>query len=170
MHFTHKGQIALTTQTHGNEPQHFVQRHAPVNGWSYHYCRRQWSLADNPELKYQYLRAFEVAMVEMAKKQRVISGHDKQLQLNNTDKTLVYKKGGAVFAFNFHPVNAYDGYFVTMPETGEYEVLFSTEDYQFGGQGRVYHQTYTAAKTEDGKIGFKIYLPNRTAIVLKKKK
>ncbi len=140
------------------------------NGWSYHYCRRQWSLADNPNLKYQYLHAFEVAMVEMAKKQKVIGGHDKQLQLNNTDKTLVYKKGGAVFVFNFHPVNAYDGYFVTMPETGDYEVVFSTDDHQFGGQGRVYHQTYTATKQADGKIGFQIYLPNRTAIVLKKKK
>ncbi len=140
------------------------------NSWSYHYCRRQWSLADNPNLKYQYLQAFEVAMVDMAKKQRVIGGHDKQLQLNNTDKTLVYKKGGAIFAFNFHPVNAYDGYFVAMPEAGEYEILFSTDDYRFGGQGRVYHQTYTATKQADGKIGFQIYLPNRTAIVLRKKR
>ena len=140
------------------------------NGWSYHYCRRQWSLADNPNLKYQYLYAFEKAMVAMAKKQQVFSGRDMQLQLNNTDKTLVYKKGGAVFAFNFHPVNSYDGYLVTMPETGEYEVLFSSDDYQFGGYGRVYHQTYTATKQENGKPGFKIYLPNRTAIVFKKKK
>ena len=140
------------------------------NGWSYHYCRRQWSLADNPNLKYQYLYAFEKAMVEMAKKQKVIGGRDIQLQLNNTDKTLVYKKGGAVFAFNFHPVNSYDGCLLTMPETGDYEVIFSSDDYQFGGHGRVYHQTYTATKQENGKPGFKIYLPNRTAIVLRKKK
>jgi hypothetical protein len=33
------------------------------NGWSYHYCRRQWSLADDPNLKYQYLNAFEKDMV-----------------------------------------------------------------------------------------------------------
>ena len=140
------------------------------NGWSYHYCRRQWSLADNPNLKYQYLHAFEKAMVEMAKKQRVIGGRDIQLQLNNTDKILVYKKGGAVFAFNFHPVNSYDGCLLTMPETGDYEVIFSSDDYQFGGHGRVYHQTYTATKQENGNPGFKIYLPSRTAIVLKKKK
>ena len=140
------------------------------NGWSYHYCRRQWSLADNPNLKYQYLYAFEKAMVEMAKKQKVIGGRDTQLQLNNTDKTLVYKKGGAVFAFNFHPVNSYDGYVLTMPETGDYEVIFSSDDYQFGGHGRVYHQTYTATKQENGKPGFRIYLPNRTAIVLRKRK
>ena len=140
------------------------------NGWSYHYCRRQWSLADNPGLKYQYLYAFEKAMVAMAKKQQVLSGRDVQLQLNNTDKTLVYKKGGAVFAFNLHPNNSYDGYWLTMPETGDYEVIFSSDDYQFGGHGRVYHQIYTATKQENGKPGFQIYLPNRTAIVLRKKK
>ena len=139
------------------------------NGWSYHYCRRQWSLADNPNLKYQYLHAFEKAMVEMAKRQHVIGGADKQLLLENTDKVLVYKKGGAIFAFNFHPVNSYDGYFVKMPETGEYEVLFSSDDYRFGGHGRVYHQTYKATKQADGRIGFQIYLPNRTAIVFRKK-
>ena len=139
------------------------------NGWSYHYCRRQWSLADNPNLKYQYLLAFEKAMVEMAKRQHVIGGRDTQLKLDNTDKVLVYKKGGAIFAFNFHPVNSYDGYWVTMPECGEYEVLFSSDDYRFGGHGRVYHQTYTAQKQENGKPGFQIYLPNRTAIVFRKK-
>ncbi|MBQ6840313.1 MAG: alpha amylase C-terminal domain-containing protein [Oscillospiraceae bacterium] len=140
------------------------------NGWSYHYCRRQWSLADNPDLRYGFLHAFEVDMVDMAKKQKVLSGQDKQLQLHNDDKVLVYKKGGAVFAFNFHPVNSYDGYFVEMPAAGEYEVILSTDDYCYGGQGRVYHQTYTAKKNENGKVGFQMYLPNRTAVVLKKVK
>ena len=138
------------------------------NGWSYHYCRRQWSLADNPDLKYQYLHAFEKAMVDMAKKNRVIAGHDKQLQLDNTAKTLVYKKGSAIFAYNFHPYHSYDGCFVTMPEEGEYKVVMSTDDYCYGGHGRIYHQTYTAAENQDGKIGFKLYLPSRTAVVLKK--
>ena len=140
------------------------------NGWSYHYCRRQWSLADNPFLRYKYLHAFEVAMVEMAKKQRVIGGQDKQLLLHNGDKVLVYKKGGAYFAFNFHPNNSYDGYFVEMPQTGDYQVILSTDDHRFGGQARVYHQVYTAKKNANGKIGFQMYLPNRTAIVLKKVK
>ena len=140
------------------------------NGWSYHYCRRQWSLADNPFLRYKYLHAFEVEMVEMAKKQKVIGGQDQQLLLHNSDKVLVYKKGGAYFAFNFHPTNSYDGYFVKMPETGKYEVLFSTDDHCFGGHARVHRLTYTATKTPDGRIGFQMYLPNRTAIVLRKKK
>ena len=138
------------------------------NGWSFHYCRRQWSLADNPDLKYQYLLAFEKAMVEMAKKNRVIGGADKQLALDNTDKTLVYKKGGAYFAFNFHPFNSYDGRFIQVDEEGQYKVILSSDDYCFGGQGRIWHQTYMAEKQEDGKVGFKMYLPSRTAVVFKK--
>jgi len=138
------------------------------NGWSYHYCRRQWSLADNPDLRYQYLHAFEVAMVEMAKQQHVISGQDKQLVLHNGDKVLFYQKGDAYFAFNFHPTKSYEGYFVQLPETGDYEVIFSTDDHCFGGQARVYHQTYTAKLHDHGKVGFQLYLPARTATVFKK--
>ena len=133
------------------------------NGWSYHYCRRQWHLADDPALKYEYLNAFEKAMVDMAKKLRVLGGGDRQLMLDNLTKTLVYQKGSGLFAFNFHPENSYEGMWVPVPEPGEYEVILSTDDYCFGGQGRIYHQAYTAQQ------GFQIYLPSRTAIALKKK-
>ena len=133
------------------------------NGWSYHYCRRQWHLADDENLKYPYLNAFEKAMVAMAKKQKVIGGQDKQLALDNNAKTLVYQKGSAIFAFNFHPVNSYDGCVIPVPEEGEYQVILSSDDYCFGGQGRIWHETYTA---KDGKV--QLYLPSRTAAVLKK--
>jgi 1,4-alpha-glucan branching enzyme len=138
------------------------------NGWSYHYCRRQWSLADHLGLKYQYLNAFEKAMVAQAKKDKVLRSGDVQLALDNTAKTLVYEKG-SVFAFNFHPVNSYEGCFLPMPEPGEYDVVMSTDDFCFGGQGRIYHQTY-ATTEQDGKCGIRIYLPSRTAVVLRKKK
>ena len=139
------------------------------NGWSYHYCRRQWSLADNPALKYEYLNAFEKAMIAQAKKNRVIGGKDTQLALDNWAKTLVYKKGGGIFAFNFHPVNSYDGCFLPMQEPGTYEVVMSTDDFCFGGQGRIYHQTYTTVE-QDGRVGILLYLPSRTAVMLRKKK
>ncbi len=137
------------------------------NGWSYHYCRRQWSLADHPGLKYQYLNAFDKAMLAQAKKDKVLRSGDVQLALDNTAKTLVYQKG-SIYAFNFHPVNSYDGLFLPMAEPGEYEVVMSTDDFCFGGQGRIYHQTYTTEE-KDGKVGIRIYLPSRTAAVLRKK-
>ena len=137
------------------------------NGWSYHYCRRQWSLADNPQLKYCYLNDFEKAMVAMAKKEKVQQSGDKQLHLCNHTKTLVYQKG-ATFAFNFHPWRSYDSFFVPVTEEGTYDVVLSTDDYCFGGHGRIYHQSYETI-WEDGRLGIRLYLPSRTAVVLKKK-
>ncbi len=138
------------------------------NGWSYHYCRRQWSLVDDPNLKYKYLNAFEKALVKLAKSCRVLSGKDRQLHLDNGAKTLVYKKGGAVFACNLHPENSYDGCLLPMPEPGEYEVIMSTDDFRFGGQGRIWHQCYST-ENMDGKPCIRLYLPSRTAAILRKK-
>ncbi len=138
------------------------------NGWSYHYCRRQWSLADHPDLKYQYLNAFDRDMVAMAKKQKVLQGGDMQLKLDNWDKVLVYKKGGALLAFNFHVNQSYDGLFVPVPQSGNYRVIMSTDDWCYGGEGRIAHMTYTAEKGRDGKWGIRLYLPSRAAVVLKK--
>lgn len=139
------------------------------NGWSYHYCRRQWHLADDPELKYQYLNIFEKDMVMLAKSSRILQGRRTLLALDNTAKTLVYKKGDAVLAFNFHPMDSYNGYFLPMPNVGEYKVVMSTDDYCYGGQGRIWHQRYTTVE-QDGRAGILLYLPSRTAVVLKKKK
>ncbi|MBR4109478.1 MAG: alpha amylase C-terminal domain-containing protein [Oscillospiraceae bacterium] len=132
------------------------------NGWSYHYCRRQWSLADDPDLKYKYLNAFEKDMVQLAKDCRVLDSADRQLYLHNDDKVLAYEKGDAIFVFNFHPEKSYEGYRMPVPTPGEYRVVMSTDDFCYGGQGRVYHQSYSA---EDS---FQLYLPSRTATVLRK--
>ena len=139
------------------------------NGWSYHYCRRQWSLAENGYLKYSQLNDFEKAMVSMAKKQKIQRYGDRQQFLHNQQKTLVYEKGSTVFGFNFHPWRSYDGYFLPVSEAGTYEVILTTDDTCFGGHGRIYHTRYTTQE-ENGRTGIRLYLPSRTAVVLKKKK
>ncbi len=141
------------------------------NGWSYHYCRRQWSLADNPELRYQYLQRFEEDMVALAKKERIFTKKAKNLLISNEDKLLVYKKGELVFAFNFHPWQSYDGLFLPVGEPGEYEVALASDNSCFGGQERISNtQLYEAAKNKQGETGFRIYLPSRTAVVLRKRR
>ena len=140
------------------------------NGWSYHYCRRQWSLADSPDLKYQYLNSFERDIVQFAVKHKVISGKDRQLLVHNGDHVMVYKKGGGTFVFNFDPIQSYEGYFIPTAQKGKFQVVMSTDDYCYGGHGRIYHNVYTAEKQPDGRVGFQIYLPSRTAVVLKKVK
>ena len=138
------------------------------NGWSYHYCRRQWHLADDPDLRYRYLRAFEKDMVANAKELGVIGGNDRQLLVHNGDNVLAYQKGEAVFVFNFDPERSYKGYLIPVAEEGTYRVVQSTDDFCYGGHGRVFHRDYVTVLQQDGRTGFPIYLPSRTAVVLEK--
>ena len=137
------------------------------NGWSYHYCRRQWSLADDPNLKYEYLQNFDRDAVKLCKQLRTLTGKDTQLWVDNDKKLLVYRKGKGIFAYNLQPEDALDGCFVRVDAPGEYEVIMSTDDFCYGGFGRVYHQRYKTVEN-DGNYGIKLYIPNRTAVVLRK--
>ena len=73
------------------------------NGWSYQYCRRQWSLADDPTLRYGALAAFDAAMIALARRCRLFRGKSQQLYISNQEGLIVYRRGGTFFAFNFQP-------------------------------------------------------------------
>ena len=137
------------------------------NGWSYHYCRRQWQLADNPDLRYGQLLAFEKAMVAALRRYRIQGGSHQQLSHDPEGKTLVYQKGGALFAFNFHPERSAVRFFVKTPAPGRYRVILSSDDKLYGGQGRIWHQSYDTITNEKGESGFFMYLPSRTAAILR---
>ena len=139
------------------------------NGWSYHYCRRQWSLADNPFLKYKFLNAFEKDMVAQSKKLRYLGGRDRQLLVNNGDHVMAYQKGNAYLVFNFDPTRSYQDYFIPMDQEGEYSVVFTSDDGCYGGHDRIAHMNHRTIHLPDGRMGLKLYLPCRTAMVLKKK-
>ena len=82
----------------------------------------------------------------------------------------IYTKGDTVFIFNFHPTKSFEGYFVPVGEKGTYQVVLTTDSSTFGGFSRVDTSAeYQAETTPADWIGFPCYLPNRCAIVLKKK-
>jgi len=140
------------------------------NGWSYHYCRRQWSLADADYLRYHYLQDFDIAMLALAKKHRTLEAAPACRWIGQDDKTLVYERKNLVFAFNFHPTNSLDGYFVPVEKEGRYQAVLTTDESRFGGHDRISTTyVYEAKRQPDGKIGFQIYLPSRTAVVMKRK-
>ena len=141
------------------------------NGWSYHYCRRQWSLVDDANLRYGGLNEFDKSMIRLLKNEKILGVEPVNRWMHQDDKILIYTMGDIVFAFNFHPEKSFDGYYVPVGKEGTYEVLFSSDDKKFGGFGRVdlLHK-YKAVTTLDGWIGFPCYLPNRTVIVLKRKR
>ncbi len=139
------------------------------NGWSYHYCRRQWSLADKGFLRYGDLRSFDKGMISLLKRERFMNKKAESTWIHNGDKVIMYLKGNVAFAFNFHPTNSYEGYFVPVREEGMYEVVLSSDDASFGGFERVDKTyRYLATKQPDGRIGFPCYLPSRTAVAFKK--
>ena len=139
------------------------------NNWSYHYCRRQWSLVDNTDLRYRELNDFDKAMIKLLKDEDILSLTAENRWLHQDDKVLIYTKGDTVFIFNFHPTKSFDGYFVPVGTKGTYKVILSSDDGQFGGFDRVdTTATYETFTTPIGWEGFKCYLPNRAAIVLKK--
>lgn len=140
------------------------------NGWSYHYCRRQWSLVDNQDLRYCELNDFDKAMVKLLKEEDVLAKEAVNRWMHQDDKILIYSKGDVVFAFNFHPTKSFDGYFIPVGEEGAYEVALSSDDGTFGGFNRVdTSYVYHTQTTPAGWVGFQCYLPNRSAIVFKKK-
>ncbi len=136
------------------------------NGWSYHYCRRQWSLLDNPDLRYRELGDFDKAMLSLLQREKTLSKPSVCLTVHEDDKVLIYEKGNLVFAFNFHPEKSFDSYPVPVGKAGQYKVILSSDDGVFGGFDRVDKSVrYTA-----GDGDFRCYLPNRSAIVFKKVK
>jgi len=134
------------------------------NGWSYHYCRRQWSLLDNPDLRYRELGDFDKAMLNLLQREKTLSKPPVCLTVHEDDKVLIYEKGNLVFAFNFHPEKSFDGYPIPATKAGGYKVLLSSDDGLFGGFDRV----DKSVRYQAGEQGFRCYLPNRAAIVFKK--
>ena len=141
------------------------------NHWSYFYCRRQWHLADDETLKYGYLQAFDEAMLRFVKRKGLYSKIPNSLYIDDGGKVLIYERAGVVFALNFHPSNHYEGYWLTVPKAGNYQVTLTTDESNFGGFDRISKTyVYTATTQPDGTAKLQIYLPARTGLCLELKK
>ncbi len=141
------------------------------NGWSYHYCRRQWSLVDNDALRYIELNDFDKAMITLLKNNNLLTIQPINRWIHQNDKIIIYTKEDYIFAFNFHPYKSFDGYFIPVGNegAGKYQVVLSTDDSSFGG----FHRTdtsllYDTYNTDANWTGFNCYLPSRSAVVFKR--
>ena len=133
------------------------------NGWSFKHARRQWSIADDPRLRFSQLRAFDSAMVHYVKRERVLGAAPEQLYVDDGAKVLIFRRGNSIFAFNFNPTVSFENFRFRAPE-GKYVLAFSSDDREFGGFSRL------GGKEEHSTNGgeLSLYLPSRVALVLKK--
>jgi len=144
------------------------------NNWSYHYARRQWSLMENKQLKYEYLSHFDREMLNFIKTYNVLSASDLQsLWIDEDHKLLAFRKNGLVFLFNFNPSESFIRYELPTGEVGDYKIIFNSDEEIFGGQSRIKTDYIYQAKTlqhKENKTGIVIYSPSRTVLVLQKQK
>ena len=136
-------------------------------------ARRQWNLVDNKDLCYHWLGDFDQKMLEVIKSQKNFQNTPvTEIWHNDGDQVLCYMRGDLVFVFNFSPTRSYTDYGFLVP-TGSYEVVLNTDAKEFGGNGfaddTVTHLTnYDPMYVEDRKEWLKLYIPARSAVVLKK--
>ena len=143
------------------------------NGWGYKYARRQWSLVDNKDLCYHYLGDFDEAMLKVIK---TVKNFQKtpvvEVWHNDGDQILAFSRGDLLFVFNFSPNRSFTDYGFIVPQ-GSYDVVLNTDSKLFGGNDladdSVRHFTnYDPIYERDGKGWLMLYIPARSAVVLRK--
>jgi len=144
------------------------------NGWSYSHARRLWSIADNPELRYGGLQKFDAAMIHFLKKENILREDPELLVVDEEKKILIFRRKNTIFALNFNPVASFGDYGFSSPE-GTFRTVFTSDDPEFGGFGRLGNGTEHIAlpeKSPNGNQTFNhtlyLYLPSRCAVVLNK--
>ncbi|HLN20435.1 MAG TPA: alpha-amylase family glycosyl hydrolase [Bacteroidales bacterium] len=159
----------------GNEFGHpeWIDFPRPGNNWSYHYARRQWSLADDTELKYTCLAEFDRRMVNLQNEYRIIDiPWINRIYENNNDKIITFTRGELLFVFNFNPTASFTDYGI--PVEGKFSIILDTDDPAFGGFNRIDRsRSYLSIRKGDKNIVsaplyLYLYLPARTAFVFKR--
>jgi len=156
----------------GNEFGHpeWVDFPREGNNWSFQHSRRQWSLSENPVLRYSGLLKFDKAMLDLDKKFQLLEDPlIEQLALHEDTRQLVFRRGPLVFAFNFNATESFAGLRIPVPDAKNYKVALDTDSKEFDGFGRqevgIVH--YKEAVPMYGRNqSIRLYLPNRTAVVL----
>jgi 1,4-alpha-glucan branching enzyme len=140
------------------------------NAFSYFYARRQWSLVDNPFLRYQLLNNFDRALHQLEDEFHFLGDPlIELLAVHEDNKLLAARRGPLVFLFNFHPTRSYTDYRFGVPDPAAYRVRLSTDLAEFGGFDRVRPGTVYPQRDEpwdERRQCVMVYLPSRTAQVL----
>ncbi|MGQ1910142.1 alpha amylase C-terminal domain-containing protein [Marinifilum sp. RC60d5] len=140
------------------------------NNWSYKHARRQWSLLDNSELRFEHLNLFDKNMISLQTEHNFIADSDiKCLAANENDQVLAIQRKDLVFVFNLNPNKSFTYYGIPV-KAGKYEVLLDSDNTEYGGFNRFDDTLNYYSKPEvqlSEKHRLYLYLPSRTALVFK---
>ena len=137
------------------------------NGWSYHYARRQWSLADNDKLRYSRLLDFSSDMIKKCGS-CLSGGYARLLHCHDADGVIAYERGGLIFVININPSRSFTDYGIPAAE-GMWKMVFCTDSDNYNGHGRLVEPFEPCSGIcGDGISRFSLYIPSRTGLVFKK--
>lgn len=149
----------------GNEFGHpeWVDFPREGNDWSYKYCRRLWSIAADPELRYRHMRDFDADLMPMLESQRILQSDPAQLKTCHPgDRVLVVERNNRTLVINFSVDQAYTGYGVPVTSEVDHKIVLHTDKADQGGHGRLSDEHLYSPV--NGRV--QLYLPPRTAMVL----
>lgn len=140
------------------------------NQWSCKHARRQWSLMDNQLLKYHWLSDFDKEMTLLMRKE-ILKDLPKceWITRNEGDQVLVFKRADLLFVFNFNPTQSFTDYGIDVP-SGKYQIILNSDNSNYGGFSRIdesFAYFTSPNPNQPGRFQLKLYIPNRTAFVMK---
>jgi 1,4-alpha-glucan branching enzyme len=92
------------------------------------------------------------------------------LCVHEDDKIIAFERNQIIFVFNFHHSKSFSDYMFDV-QPGEYKMIFNSDETRFGGKGRlkkdqIHFSFFDSKRFGNGNL-ISLYLPTRTAIVLK---
>ena len=139
------------------------------NGWSYKYARRQWSLVDDKNLKFHWLADFDKEMLKFIKENNILTANPAWLMnADEENKTIVFERNNLIFVFNWGTKSIPD-YKINVKNTGDYEIIFSTDESRFGGYDNIDRNVVFPSEQSESQVFMRIYNVSRTATVYRNK-
>ncbi len=91
--------------------------------------------------------------------------------IDEEKQVMIFERGDLVFAFNFSPNHSYERYSIPNLKRGIYLPVLTTDEERFDGYGRASMETIYRTRTlRRGYRELWIYLPSRSAVVLRRVK
>ncbi len=134
------------------------------NDSSYQHCRRQWSLADNKQLRYQFLLAFDKAMLDVVQAKNLLGSRPaRPVNLDEKNQVLAFERGDLLFIFNWSGDQAIADYQLPAPAAGTWRVILDSDKACFGGFDR---QDDKQRHLTDKSQNLSLYLLPRSCMIL----
>jgi 1,4-alpha-glucan branching enzyme len=89
---------------------------------------------------------------------------------SDEDKMIVVERGDCVFVFNFHPVNSYTDYRIGLKHGGNWRLVLSSDNPEFGGYSNLWTCNCPPIGSQEDQFNGRpasmmVYAPSRSVSV-----